>query len=179
MFITEKTSLEGVLVLTPKIFSDKRGKFFTAMDSDFSKKTLLTIFHQHSHSISKSGVIRGLHYQYPKEQTKLVRVVSGKSFDVIIDIRPNSNNFGKWYGVELSSINRKQVFIPKGYAHGFMALEDETEIIYALGENYFPDAQHTIMWDDPDIGIDWPEGYNISVSKRDRQGKRLKTLLKN
>ena len=178
MFIIEKTSLDGVLVLTPKIFSDERGKYFTAMDSNFSKNTLLTIFHQHSHSISKSGVIRGLHYQYPQEQTKLVRVVSGKSFDVIIDIRPKSNNFGKWYSVELSSRNRKQVFIPKGYAHGFMALEDETEIIYALGANYRRDAQHTIMWNDPDIGIDWPKGYNISISKRDSEGKGLKSLLK-
>ena len=105
MFNIEKTPLEGVLILTPKIFSDKRGKFFTAMNSIFSKNRLLTTFHQHSHSISQSGVVRGLHYQYPDEQTKLVRVVSGKTFDVVVDIRMNSKDFGKWYGIELSREN--------------------------------------------------------------------------
>jgi len=178
LFIIKKTPLEGVLILTPKIFTDERGKFFTAMDSNFSEKSLLTNFMQHSHSISKSGVIRGLHYQYPEEQTKLVRVVSGESFDVIVDIRSSSKNFGKWYSVKLNNRNRKQVFIPKGFAHGYMALEDETEIIYALGANYLPDSQHTIKWNDPDIGIAWPKGYEISVSKRDCEGKRLKALLK-
>ena len=138
---------------------------------------MLTTFHQHSHSISQSGVVRGLHYQYPDEQTKLVRVVSGKTFDVVVDIRMNSKDFGKWYGIELSRENRKQIFVPEGFAHGYMALEDDTEIIYALGANYNADGQHTVMWDDPDIGIAWPVGYKISVSERDQKGKSLKSLL--
>ncbi len=170
------TPLDGVLVLEPEIYRDNRGIFFTSIDDRLIEEELGIRFVQHSHSVSHAGVVRGLHYQDPVPQPKLIMAARGVVFDVIVDIRPDSGKFGQWHSVTLNSENRKQVFIPAGFAHGFMALEDETEVIYALGAFYEPEGQKVIRWDDPDIGIEWPGGFDIIVSEKDQHGISLREL---
>lgn len=159
-----KTSLPGVLIVEPAVFGDDRGWF---MESFTEPKWLAALeaageplprrFVQDNHSCSQRGVLRGLHYQLPPHaQGKLVRVTRGRVFDVAVDIRRGSPSFGRWVGTELSAANRRQLWIPEGFAHGFVALEDDTEFLYKTTDVYARECERSIRWDDPAIGIDWP-----------------------
>ena len=165
-----KTEIPEVLIVKPKFFSDERGFFMeTYKKSDFERAGIDTNFVQDNHSKSVKGVLRGLHYQIePKAQGKLVRCIKGKIFDVAVDIRKGSPFFGKWVGIELSEENKLMLWIPKGFAHGFLAISEEAEIIYKVsGSEYSPNHDRSIRWNDPDIGIKWPlEGQPI-LSRKD------------
>jgi len=169
-FSFEKLELPEVILITPKTFQDDRGFFFeTYQDSDFKANGIDVNFVQDNHSMSKKGVLRGLHYQInPKAQGKLVRVVSGKIYDVVVDIRQGSPNFGKWVSVELSAENRNLLWVPAGFAHGILALEDNTELLYKVTDYYSPGNDRSILWNDSAIGIKWP------ISKPDLSEKDLK-----
>ncbi len=171
------TSLDGVYVLEPKVFADERGFFMET----YNKKSWLKLglpdveFIQDNHSKSSKGVLRGLHYQAPKSQGKLVHVTKGAVFDVIVDIRKGSQSFGHWFGIELSVNNKKQLWIPPGYAHGFLTLEDDTEFQYKCTEYYAPEHEKTLAWDDPIIGIKWPHlDVQYKLSQKDLAGKLFK-----
>lgn len=151
------TSLEGVIIITPKKFGDDRGVFKETYHREkFAEAGIPDVFVQDNYSRSIRGTLRGLHYQEPYGQGKLVQVLRGAVFDVAVDIRSNSTNFGKWVGVELSEENEKQLWVPPGFAHGFCTLADRTDFLYKCTNQYVPSAEHSIRWDDPDIGIDWP-----------------------
>jgi dTDP-4-dehydrorhamnose 3,5-epimerase len=156
-FVTQ-TPLEGVLVLEPKVFGDARGFFFESFNArDFEQATgFKGIFVQDNHSKSAKGVLRGLHYQTQHAQGKLVRVVQGAVFDVAVDIRQGSPTFGKWFGLELSAENKKQLWIPAGLAHGFLVTSDSAEFLYKTTDYYHPEFERSLLWSDPAIGIDWP-----------------------
>jgi len=154
-----KTSLPGVLVIEPKVFGDHRGWFMeTYSEEKFREAGLDLKFVQDNQSFSATkGTLRGLHYQMsPKAQTKLVRCTRGKIFDVAVDIRKGSPTFGNWFGIELSEENKKQLLIPRGFAHGFMTLTDDVEVQYKVDELYAPECDRGIVWNDPTIGIEWP-----------------------
>ena len=172
-----KTSIPGVILVKPRVFGDERGFFMeTYKKSDFEKAGIDTDFVQDNHSKSVKGVLRGLHYQLePEAQGKLVRCIRGKIFDVAVDIRRGSPTFGKWIGVELSEENKLMLWIPKGFAHGFLTLSEEAEIVYKVsGAEYSPEHDRGIRWNDPDIGIKWPlEGEPI-LSEKDRIAPLLK-----
>ena len=172
-----KTSIRDVILVKPKVFGDERGFFMeTYKKSDFVKAGIDTDFVQDNHSKSVKGVLRGLHYQLePKAQGKLVRCIRGKIFDVAVDIRRGSPTFGKWIGVELSEENKLMLWIPKGFAHGFLTLSEEAEIVYKVsGAEYSPEHDRNIRWNDPDIGIEWPlEGEPI-LSEKDKIAPLLK-----
>ena len=166
------TALEiaGLFVFEPKVFADERGAFFESFNATrFREATGLDVdFVQDNHSISKQGVVRGLHYQLaPHAQGKLVRVVTGRVWDVVVDIRPGSPSFGKWAGVELSAENRKQFWIPAGFAHGFVALEDDTQFLYKTTALWHGASERAIRWDDPALAIDWPMPGTAIVSGKD------------
>jgi dTDP-4-dehydrorhamnose 3,5-epimerase len=147
------------LIIDNEVFADQRGHFFEAFNRhDFSAKTgFSSSFLQDNQSRSARGVLRGLHYQIePRAQGKLVRVVKGAVFDVAVDIRRSSRSFRRWYGVELSEDNLKQLWVPPGYAHGFLALTNPADVVYKVSEYYSPEHERTISWDDPEIGIEWP-----------------------
>jgi dTDP-4-dehydrorhamnose 3,5-epimerase len=164
------TSLPGVLLVEPAVFADDRGWFMESFSQPRWEAALRErgepvpgAFVQDNHSCSKAGVLRGLHYQLPPHaQGKLVRVVRGAAFDVAVDIRRGSAHFGRWVGVELSAGNRRQLWIPPGFAHGFVALEDETHFLYKTTDVYARDCERSIRWDDPALGIGWPlpPGWN-------------------
>jgi len=153
-----QTPLEGVLVLEPKVFGDARGFFFESFNArDFQQATgLQETFVQDNHSKSAHGVLRGLHYQVQHAQGKLVRVTQGAVFDVALDIRQGSPTFGKWFGLELSADNKKQLWIPAGLAHGFLVTSDSAEFLYKTTDYYHPEFERSVLWSDPAIGIDWP-----------------------
>lgn len=153
-----QTPLEGVLVLEPKVFDDARGFFFESFNAcDFEQATSLNeTFVQDNHSKSSKGVLRGLHYQTQHAQGKLVRVTQGAVFDVAVDIRHGSPTFGKWFGLELSAANKKQVWMPAGLAHGFLVTSDCAEFLYKTTDYYYPEFERRLLWNDPAIGIDWP-----------------------
>ena len=153
-----QTPLEGVLVLEPKVFGDDRGFFFESFNArDFEQATgLQRTFVQDNHSKSAKGVLRGLHYQTQHAQGKLVRVTQGAVFDVAVDIRPNSQTFGKWFGLALSAENKKQVWIPQGLAHGFLVTSESAEFLYKTTDYYHPEFERSLLWNDPAIGIEWP-----------------------
>lgn len=154
-----ETALPGVFIIEPRIFGDDRGFFFESWNSEhFSAAGIDAHFVQDNHSMSQRGVLRGLHFQNPDPQGKLVRVIAGSVFDVVVDIRRSSSHFGKWFGIELSAANKRMIWIPEGFAHGFLALEDGTEFLYKCTRGYRPHHQRSIRWDDPAIGIDWPLG---------------------
>lgn len=167
-----KTDMEGLLVIEPRVFEDSRGYFFESFnDKDFRNMGLDCRFVQDNESRSGYGVVRGLHYQLqPKAQTKLVRVISGRVWDIALDLRKASSTFRQWYGVELSGENKKQLLIPKGFAHGFSVLSETAVVLYKCDELYAPDFEAGIMHDDTEIKIDWkiPLEKRI-VSSRDRE----------
>jgi dTDP-4-dehydrorhamnose 3,5-epimerase len=162
--------IAGLFVFEPRVFADERGAFFESFNATrFREATGLDVeFVQDNHSISKQGVVRGLHYQLaPHAQGKLVRVVTGRVWDVAVDIRPGSPSFGKWAGVELSAENRKQFWIPAGFAHGFVALEDDTQFLYKTTALWHGASERAIRWDDPALAIGWPMPGEAIVSGKD------------
>jgi dTDP-4-dehydrorhamnose 3,5-epimerase len=175
-FIFNEAEIKGVYVIEPKLFGDNRGYFMETYNyEDFKKAGLDMVFVQDNHSKSKKGVLRGLHYQKPNPQGKLVRVISGQVFDVAVDLRKNSCTYGKWQGVILSSENKKQFYVPEGFAHGFLVLSEEAEFVYKCTEFYHPEFEGSIAWNDPDIGIVWPieEINNILLSEKDKNAVML------
>lgn len=172
----ERTALSDVLVLEPKVFGDQRGFL---MES-YNRRTLENEagikleFVQDNHSRSAKGVLRGLHYQIRQTQGKLVRVIAGAIFDVAVDIRRSSPTFGKSVSVELSAGNKRMVWIPPGFAHGFLTLSDDTEVLYKATDYYAPEHERSLLWSDPDIGVKWPLDGAPLVSGKDAQGFPLK-----
>jgi dTDP-4-dehydrorhamnose 3,5-epimerase len=170
------TTIPDVLILEPKVFGDDRGFFFES----FNERTWLNLtgvnvnFVQHNHSRSAGGVLRGLHYQIQQPQGKLVRVVVGEVFDVAVDIRRSSPSFGQWFGALLSAENKRQMWVPPGFAHGFCVTSEVAEFLYLTTEYYAPEHERCIAWDDPDLNIAWPLAAAPNVSAKDRQGQSLK-----
>lgn len=165
-----KLDIEGLFVFEPRVFADDRGAFFESFNAQrFAEATGLAVdFVQDNHSISRKGVVRGLHYQLPPHaQGKLVRVAVGAAFDVAVDIRQGSPTFGRWAGVTLSAENRKQFWIPAGFAHGFMALEDGTEFLYKTTDFWHGASERAIRWDDPSLAIAWPDAGPPVISGKD------------
>ena len=170
------TALPDVLVIEPKVFGDARGFFFESFNQRaFEDATGLNVnFVQDNHSRSAKGVLRGLHYQIQQPQGKLVRVVRGSVFDVAVDIRKSSLNFGQWVGVELSEDNHRQLWVPPGFAHGFLVTSDSAEFLYKTTDYYAPEFERSIAWDDPAIGVIWPlAGVAPNLSAKDRAGSLL------
>ena len=156
-FTFTNTKIEGVVVIDVKSYGDARGRFAeTYKRPDFEAGGITCDFVQDNQSSSVRGVLRGLHYQIEHPQAKLVRVIKGEVFDVCVDLRPESPTYGKWEGVVLSAENRRQLFIPRGFAHGFLVLSDEAEFCYKCDDVYHPGDEGGLMWDDPAIGIEWP-----------------------
>ncbi len=153
------TAIPDVLIIEPKVFGDDRGFFFESFnENDFLKAVGRKItFVQDNHSLSKKGVLRGLHYQMQQTQGKLVRVVSGSVFDVAVDLREASSTFGQWVGVELSAENKKQLWIPEGFAHGFLVLSDHAEFLYKTTDYWDASSEQCIIWNDHSLGINWPQ----------------------
>lgn len=166
------TRLPGVLVLEPKVFGDSRGFFFESFNRRiFAEATGMELdFVQDNHSRSAKGVLRGLHYQIKQPQGKLVRVVRGAVFDVAVDLRRSSPTFGRWDGVELSEDNQRQLWVPPGFAHGFVVLSESADFLYKTTDYYAPEHERCIIWNDPDIGIDWPL-QNPQLSAKDQAGR--------
>jgi len=170
------TSIEGVLIIEPKVFMDNRGFFMETYNRNrYINAGINTLFVQDNLSYSVRGTVRGLHYQIRRPQAKLIQVVTGEIFDVAVDIRPGSPTFGKWTGVHLSDRNRSQLFIPEGFAHGFCVLSETAHFLYKCSDFFAPDDEGGIIWSDPDIGIDWPVEDPI-ISKKDKQLQRLAEL---
>ncbi len=174
-FSFKRLEIPDVILVEPEVFGDERGFFMeTYKASDFKRNGIDYDFVQDNHSRSQKGVLRGLHYQLrPMEQGKLVRCVRGRIWDVAVDIRKGSPWFGKWVAVELSEENRLMFWVPPGFAHGFVALEDGTEVIYKVTKEYAPELDRGIIWNDPDLAIDWPVGDPI-LSEKDRKLPRLR-----
>jgi dTDP-4-dehydrorhamnose 3,5-epimerase len=169
------TALPDVVVLEPQVFGDARGFFFES----YNVRTLASLgirqpFVQDNHSRSSRGVLRGLHYQIKQPQGKLVRTAAGAVYDVAVDIRRRSASFGRWAGVELSAENKRMLWIPPGFAHGFLVLSDHADFLYKTTDFYAPAYEHTLAWDDPDIGIEWPLAGEPILSTKDRAGVRLR-----
>ena len=171
-----KTELPEVLVIVPRVFEDKRGFFLESYNKKEFDKLLgkEVTFVQDNHSKSEKGVMRGLHYQRQSPQAKLVRVVSGAIFDVVVDIRKSSPNFGKWVGIKLTHKNKKQIWVPENFAHGFYVLEENTEVVYKTTDFYNSEEERSIKWDDKDISIRWPFDTIPSLSSKDKEGTSLK-----
>jgi dTDP-4-dehydrorhamnose 3,5-epimerase len=170
------TELSGVLIIKPRVFADERGQFLETWNrAAFARHGIDADFVQDNHSCSARGVLRGLHYQLPRQQGKLIRVTAGRAFDVAVDIRAGSPSYGRWFGMELSASDKCMLWIPPGFAHGFLSLEDGTELLYKCTEFYDPDGERSLMWDDPAIGIEWPlDGLQPNLSAKDRAGERLR-----
>ncbi|NVZ25275.1 dTDP-4-dehydrorhamnose 3,5-epimerase [Pseudomonas gingeri] len=169
------TDLPGVLILEPKVFGDSRGFFYESFNARvFAEATGLAVnFVQDNHSRSQNGVLRGLHYQLEHTQGKLVRVTAGEVLDVAVDIRRSSATFGKWASVRLSAQNNRQLWIPEGFAHGFVVLSDYAEFLYKTTDYYTPSAERSIRWDDPTLAIDWEFEGVPQLSAKDQNGKSL------
>ena len=167
-----KTSLQDVLILEPKVFGDTRGFFFESFNARrFAELTgITTPFVQDNHSRSQKGVLRGLHYQIRQPQGKLVRVVAGDVYDVAVDLRRSSPDFGKWTGVTLSAENKRIVWIPAGFAHGFVVLSDSAEFLYKTTDYWAPEHERCIRWNDSSLAITWPVSGDVLVSAKDAQG---------
>jgi dTDP-4-dehydrorhamnose 3,5-epimerase len=170
------TNIPDVLVIEPTVFGDERGFFYESYNHKlFQEKTGLTLeFVQDNHSKSKKNVLRGLHYQIIQPQGKLVRVGAGELFDVAVDIRQSSPTFGQWVGYFLSAENKRQLWIPPGFAHGFVVVSDYAELLYKTTNYYCPEGDRCILWNDPEIGIEWPLSGDPILSAKDQAGKLLK-----
>ena len=169
------TAIPEVLIIEPKVFGESRGFFYESFNqNDFNEATGTSChFVQDNHSRSAKGVLRGLHYQIQQPQGKLVRVVRGAVFDVAVDIRKSSHTFGKWVGIELSEDNCKQLWIPAGFAHGFLVSSESAEFLYKTTDYYAPEHERCIAWNDPAIGIQWPLDAEPQLSFKDIQDKTL------
>ena len=163
------TNLPEVKIVEPKVFGDDRGFFFESWSGrTFAEAGIDADFVQDNHSRSAKGVLRGLHYQIRQAQGKLVRVTAGRVFDVVVDIRRSSPRFGQWTGVELTADNKRQLWVPPGFAHGFLSLEDGTDFLYKCTDYYAPEHDRAILWSDPAIGIEWPlDGIEPTISAKD------------
>lgn len=158
-----ETSIDGVVVVEPTVFGDERGYFMETYEkTDFEEIGIFGDFIQDNQSKSKKGVLRGLHFQKQHSQAKIVRCIKGEVFDVCVDLRPGSKTYGKWEGVVLSGENKKMFYIPRGFAHGFLVLSDEAEFCYKVDNIYDKDSEGGVMWNDPEIGIEWPEVPGVS-----------------
>lgn len=169
------TSLPEVLILEPQVFGDSRGYFYESFNSkEFERATgLKRNFVQDNHSRSAKNVLRGLHYQIIKSQGKLVRVTSGEVFDVAVDMRRSSPNFGKWTGVFLSEENKRQLWIPEGFAHGFVVTSEAAEFLYKVTDYWSPGHERSLIWNDPDVGIEWPIDELPILAAKDAEGRKL------
>ena len=174
MTITE-LPLPGLLLITPSVFGDDRGFFMETFRRDEFSEAGIPPLVQDNHSRSARNTLRGLHYQEPHGQGKLVRVVSGSVWDVVVDIRRSSPAFGKWHGLDLSEENKLQLWIPPGFAHGFCVTADSADFMYKCSEYYHPESEHTLLWNDPALGIEWLVSEPL-LSEKDRSGKPLAEL---
>ena len=173
----ETCDIEGLKIITPAVFGDERGYFMETYNyNDYKAAGIDMEFVQDNQSSSKKGVLRGLHFQKEFPQDKLVRVVSGEVFDVAVDLRDGSKTYGQWYGVILSAENKKQFFIPKNFAHGFIVLSDSAEFAYKCTDFYHPNDEGGLAWNDPDIGVKWPipEGMELIISEKDQKWGGIK-----
>jgi dTDP-4-dehydrorhamnose 3,5-epimerase len=173
--------IEGLKVIEPRVFGDERGYFFESYNyNDFKEAGIPQVFVQDNQSASKRGVLRGLHFQKNFPQDKLVRVIRGEVFDVAVDLRKGSKTYGKWFGVVLSEDNKKQFFIPKNFAHGFLVLSDYAEFAYKCTDFYHPDDEGGLLYNDPDIGVEWPfeEGVELILSDKDQKWSGIKEYTK-
>ncbi|MBL4603539.1 MAG: dTDP-4-dehydrorhamnose 3,5-epimerase [Emcibacteraceae bacterium] len=174
-----KTEIEEILIIEPQVFGDERGFFMETFSAD-RYRDMAGIDHefvQDNHSRSQKGVLRGLHFQKKRPQGKLVRVISGEVFDVAVDIREGSKTYGKWVGVHLSADNKRQLWVPPGFAHGFATLSDSADFEYKCTDYYQPDDECCLMWNDSDVNINWPIETPI-ISEKDARGLALKDLQK-
>lgn len=169
------TALPDVKIIEPKVFGDERGFFYESFNArDFARETGVSeAFVQDNHSRSAKGVLRGLHYQIQHPQGKLVRVVSGEVFDVVVDIRRSSPSFGKWVGVYLSADNKRQLWVPPGFAHGFCVTSESAEFLYKTTDYWFPEFERSLLWNDPSLGIEWPLDGAPQVAAKDAAGRPL------
>ena len=167
------TEIPDVLIIEPQVFHDNRGSFFESFNlKKFTDKTGIHVnFVQDNHSYSKQHVLRGLHYQIIQPQAKLVRAVVGNIFDVAVDIRKNSPTFGQWVGYEISAENKRQIWIPSGFAHGFVVISEAAEVLYKTSNYYSPQGERTILWNDADLNIDWQINTQPIISTKDADGK--------
>jgi dTDP-4-dehydrorhamnose 3,5-epimerase len=176
-FTVTTTPLDGVLLLEPKVFGDERGFFFESFNQqDFDQATGLSVqFVQDNHSKSSQGVLRGLHYQIQHPQGKLVRVTAGEVFDVVVDLRSSSATFGRSYGITLSADNKKQLWIPPGFAHGFLVTSESAEFLYKTTDYWYPEFERSLLWSDPALGIEWPiaQGQEPVLAKKDEVADQL------
>ncbi|AUH52551.1 dTDP-4-dehydrorhamnose 3,5-epimerase [Chromobacterium sp. ATCC 53434] len=173
------TDIPAVKIIEPKVFGDERGFFFESFNHQRFEQAIghAVTFVQDNHSRSGNGVLRGLHYQLdPHPQGKLVRVVAGAVFDVAVDIRPGSETFGRWAGVELSAANKRQLWIPAGFAHGFLTLSDDVEFLYKTTDYWHPELERSIAWDDPELAIAWPLSGAPTLSAKDQAGAPFASL---
>jgi dTDP-4-dehydrorhamnose 3,5-epimerase len=175
--IVTKTKLDGCVIIEPKVFGDERGFFLETFQAEryASLAGISSPFVQDNHSRSSKGILRGLHFQKTKPQGKLVRVVRGEVYDVAVDIREGSATFGEWEGVILSEDNKKQFWVPPGFAHGFVVLSDDADFEYKCTDYYDPSDEGSILWSDPDLDIPWPT-VNPVLSSKDESAKRLVNL---
>jgi dTDP-4-dehydrorhamnose 3,5-epimerase len=171
-----RTKIQDVILIEPKVFGDQRGFFMeTFQEERFAENGITTNFVQDNHSGSRKGTLRGLHYQIKHAQGKLVRVISGEVFDVAVDIRRSSPTFGDWFGAKLSAENKQQIWIPKGFAHGFYVLSEWAEVLYKADDYYAPEWERTLLWNDPGVGVQWPlaEDFPPIISPKDQNGVPL------
>jgi len=178
----ETCEIEGLKVITPTVFGDERGYFMETYNyNDYKEAGIDQVFVQDNQSASKKGVLRGLHFQIAHPQDKLVRVLKGEVYDVAVDLRSGSKTFGKWYGVLLSEENKKQFFIPKNFAHGFLVLSDYAEFAYKCTDFYHPNDEGGLFYADEEIGVKWPipEGMELILSDKDKKWGGIKEYLKN
>lgn len=177
-FEFKKLSIPDVILVEPKVFNDERGFFLEGYKkSEFFANGIGVEFNQDNHSKSTKGVLRGLHYQLaPKAQAKLVRCIQGEIFDVAVDIRRNSPTFGKWVGEKLSAENKKMLFIPEGFAHGFVVLSETAELLYKASNEYSKEHDRGVLWNDPDISVDWGIDFEPILSDKDKHQPLLKDI---
>ena len=171
--------IDGPKLIEPAVHGDERGFFLESWNAaSFARAGIDAAFVQDNHSRSDRGVLRGLHFQHPHAQGKLVRVVNGAVWDAVVDVRAGSPTFGRWVGTELSAANKRMLWVPPGFAHGFLTLADGTDFLYKCTDLYHPEAEHTLAWDDPTVGVDWPlADLEPRLSAKDRDGQRLAQIV--